>query len=430
MKFLHISDLHIGKSVNGFSMIAEQEHAFKQIIGYIRTERPAAVLIAGDVYDRAVPGVEAVRMFDDFLTELAGEDTAVLLISGNHDSPERLGYASRLLTEKRLYLCGTFDGSPNNVIINDEYGEVNFWLLPFIKPSAMRGLTGERGIAGESNTAGEHRIAEERSLTGERGIVGERSNVGEGNLAGELGIAEEREIESYDDAISMALENAVIDYTCRNVLVSHQFYTKAGISPIRSESELSPVGGLDAVSAELIERFDYVALGHLHGRQSVGTDHIHYCGSPVKYSFSEWRQEKSVTLVEIKEKGWLTTTELPLAPIHDMREIKGKLDKLTSDEISSLADKNDYIRVILTDEEEIIDPMGKLRSVYPNVMSLGFENSRMDIDIETITADAQSVETLSVYELFGEFFLETQGSVMSVEQAEIVRKLLERLDEE
>jgi exonuclease SbcD len=382
MKFLHLSDLHIGKIVNGFSMIAEQRHAFAQIMECVDTECPDAVVIAGDVYDRAIPGVEAVRLFDDLLTALAEKGVAVLLISGNHDSPERLGYASRVLSEKRLYLCGMFDGTLSRVILNDEYGEVSFWLMPFIKPSSLRGLFAER------------------------------------------------EIESYDDAVSAVLESADINYAARNVLVSHQFYTKAGVSPVRSDSELNPVGGLDAVSAELIERFDYAALGHLHGRQSVGAKHIRYCGSPIKYSFSEWRQEKAAVIVEIKEKGNLNVTALPLKPIHDMREIKGELAKLTSDEVAALADKDDYLRVILTDEEEIIDPMSKLRSVYPNVMSLGFENSRTNIDISAITADIEALETLSVYDLFSEFFLGVQGSVMSKEQADIVRGLLERSGEE
>ncbi|MCL2747084.1 MAG: exonuclease SbcCD subunit D [Oscillospiraceae bacterium] len=386
MKFLHLSDLHIGKSVNGFSMIAEQENAFRQILGYITTESPTAVIIAGDIYDRAIPSVEAVRLFDDFLTELAHEEIAVLLISGNHDSPERLGYASRLLLDKQLHLCGSFAGSPRKVILTDEHGEVNFWLLPFIKPTSMRVLSGEQ------------------------------------------------EIESYDDAIAAALGAANVDYTARNVLVSHQFYTKAGISPIRSESELNPIGGLDAVDAGIIERFDYAALGHLHGRQSAGEEHIHYCGSPIKYSFSEWKQKKSITLVALGEKGNLSTKTLPLTPLHDMREIKGEIDKLMRDEVACLADKEDYLRVVLTDEEEIIDPIGKLRSVYPNMMSLGFENSRTksraNTDMDAIMIASEAVEKLSIYELFGEFFLETQGSTMSEGQSEIVRELLERSGEE
>lgn len=377
MKFLHLSDLHIGKNVNGFSMIPEQKHAFEQIIGYIKTEQPAAVIIAGDVYDRAIPGVEAVRVFDDFLTALAGEDVVVLLVSGNHDSPERMNFASRLLSDKQLFIYGAFDGAVHKVTLDDGYGEVNFWLLPFIKPSSVRGMFGER------------------------------------------------EIESYDDAIAAALETAGIDYAARNVLVSHQFYTKAGVTSVRSESELNPVGGLDAVDSGLIERFDYAALGHLHGRQRAGAEHIRYCGSPVKYSFSECRQEKSVTIAEIGEKGSLTVKQLPIFPLHDMREIKGELEMLMSSEVSSLADREDYLRVILTDEEEIIDPVGKLRSVYPNIMSLGFENSRTNTNLAEIMTDIETVEKISPYDLFGEFFLSVQGSVMSMEQSVIVIDLLE-----
>ena len=377
MKFLHMSDLHIGKTVNGFSMIEEQKNAFKQVMGYIKAESPSAVIISGDIYDRAIPGVESVSVFDDFLTDLAHEDVALLLISGNHDSPERLSYASRLLSEKRLFFYGAFDGTAHKVVLTDEYGEVNFWLLPFIKPSSLYGMFGEK------------------------------------------------EIETYDDSVAAVLENENIDYSGRNVLVSHQFYTKAGVVPVRSESELNPVGGLDAVNADLIEKFDYAALGHLHGKQGVGSDHIRYSGSPIKYSFSEWRQEKSVSIVEIGKKGDLKIKNLPLVPLHDMREIKGKLNDLLKDGPSSPANNEDYLRVILTDEEEIIYPRDKLRSVYPNIMSLGFENSRTDINIEKIETDIESIKNLSPYKLFGQFFLEIRGSVMSAEQAAIVRDLLE-----
>ena len=375
MKFIHLADLHIGKSLNGFSMLGEQERAFKQIIGYIRDERPEAVVIAGDVYDRIVPGVEAVSLFDDFLTSLAGEGLAVLLISGNHDSPERLGFASRLLEDRKLFMCTAGD-NVRKVSFQDEYGEINFWLLPFARPATARGSFG--GFDGDS----------------------------------------------YDDMLAAALAASGIDYDARNVLVSHQFFTAAGVEPVRSESEMNYAGGLDAIDAELIGKFDYAALGHLHGAQEAGAGHIRYAGSPVKYSFSEWQQEKSVSLVEIGKKGELSVTALPLTPLHDMREIRGKIDELMSDGISSLADKNDYLRVILTDEEEIIDPMGKLRSVYPNIMGLGFENSRTMIDIGAISTDTMNIERLSPYDLFCEFFLDVQGSAMSPEQEEIVRRLL------
>ena len=381
MKFLHLSDLHIGKIVNSFSMLEEQRHAFGQIIGYIDSEKPDAVLIAGDVYDRAVPSVEAVRLFDDFLTDLAAKEVTVILISGNHDSPERLNYASRLLSARKLHLCGVFDGVLRSVRLSDTHGDVTFWMLPFIKPSGVRGLFADS------------------------------------------------EIDSYTDAVHAVLASADIDYSKRNVLLSHQFYTAADLSPIRSESEINPVGGLDAVDAGLLAKFDYVALGHLHGSQGVG-DNIRYAGSPVKYSFSEWKQAKSATLVQIEEKGCITVTALPLVPLRDMREIKGPLERLLSDEVSSQGNKEDYLRVILTDEDEIIDPMGKIRSVYPNVMALDFENSRTCIDVSAARSELDQLETLSLYDLFSEFFLEMSGGVMSEEQVEIVRELLEREGEE
>lgn len=381
MIFLHLSDLHIGKTVNGFSMLDEQRYVFRQVIGYVETEKPDAVLIAGDVYDRAVPGVEAVRLFDDFLTSLAAEDVAVLLISGNHDSPERLNYASRLLSERKLHLCGVFGGILQSVTLEDDYGEVDFWLLPFIKPSGVRGMFSDK------------------------------------------------EIESYTDAITAALDSVDIDYSRRNVLLSHQFYTAAGVTPIRSESEINPVGGLDAVDSTVLSRFDYVALGHLHGVQNSGNN-ARYAGSPVKYSFSEWNQNKSVTLVALREKSDIEIITLPLTQLHDMRELKGSLEILTSDEILTQGNREDYLRIILTDEEDIIDPMGKLRSVYPNVMALDFENSRTNLDVSAVPLGAEQIETLSTYDLFSEFFLEFSGAVMTEAQAEIVRELLEGGEDE
>ena len=404
MKLLHLSDLHIGKIVNRYSMIDEQKHVFEQIIEYIKTEQPNAVIIAGDVYDRAIPGVEAVGVFDDFLTALAREGVTVMIIAGNHDSPERMSFASRLLSEKKLFLYGSFDGTLHKLSLTDEYGEVHFWLLPFVKPLSVRAFFGE---SAPSKMAAPSEIA----VPSEIAAQGEVPRL----MCG---------IESYDDALAAILEGANIDYSCRNVLVSHQFYTKAGVTLERSESELNPVGGLDAIDAGLIGQFDYVALGHLHGAQPVGSRHIRYAGSPVKYSFSEWRHEKSVTMVVLNEKGSLDISALPLKPIHDMREIKGEIKKLMSDEIVSLADKEDYVRVILTDEEEIIDPIGKLRSVYPNIMCLDFDNARKHIDIGAIVSGAEKMEKLSPYELFNEFFLESQGSTMSDEQSEIVRELL------
>jgi exonuclease SbcD len=377
MTFFHLADLHIGKSVNGFSMLAEQKHVLEQVIGTIQSERPDAVIIAGEVYDRAVPSVEAVRLFDDFLTALAREEAAVLLIAGNHDAPERLAYGSRLLADKRLYLCGAFDGAIRKVTLPDAFGEVNFWLLPFIKPAAVRGFFGDRPF------------------------------------------------DTYNDALAAVLETADMDWNARNVLISHQFYTRSGVSPERSDSESNPIGGLDAMDAAPLDRFDYAALGHLHGAQTVGRDTIRYAGSPLKYSFSERGQRKGMNLVELGEKGSVTVTRLPLTPLHDMRQIQGPLEELRKPEIVNSADPADYLRVILTDEDEPVDAIGKLRSVYPHIMSLDFENARTSIGLSSISAELDAVQTLSPYELFSEFFLEMRGSVMSDEQAAIVRDLLE-----
>ena len=375
MKFLHLSDLHIGKIVNGVSMIEEQRHVFGQIAGYARTVE--AVLVAGDVYDRAVPGVDAVRLFDDFLTDLAGTGTSVFVIAGNHDSPERLNYASRLLSKGNVFLCGLLDGVMRSVTLDDEYGSVNFWLLPFIKPSSLRGYYGDA------------------------------------------------EIGNYSDAVRTVIENSGIDFNDRNVLISHQFYTAAGIEPVRSESETDFVGGLDAADAGILSRFDYAALGHLHRAQSVGAENIRYGGSPLKYSFSEWKHEKSATLVDIREKGSLSISALPLTPIHDMREIKGPIDRLTSAEVLRDAEWEDYMRVILTDEGDIVDAMGKIRSAYPNVMSLDFENSRAGKESDYAGYEGEELQNISIFDLFSRFFKEIKNTDMSARQEKIVRELLE-----
>jgi len=371
MKIFHISDLHIGKIIHGVSMIEEQEHVFKQIIDSINELCPQAVIIAGDVYDRTVPSVEAVRVFDNFITNIAETNTPVLLISGNHDSGERLGYASRLLTEKKLFFSSFFEGRIQKITLQDEYGNIHFWLLPFVKPIYVRGTY--------------------------------------------------ENVDSYEKAIAVVLENENINYQERNILISHQFYTNADNDTILSDSESHPVGGLDAVSIELVEKFDYVALGHLHRAQSVGGKHIRYSGSPLKYSFSEVNHKKGITVVDFFGKGEINISDIPLVPLHDMRDIRGKFEELLT------GTSDDYIRVILTDEEEQLDPVGRLRTRYPNILSLQYANRHESLDFNIPNIDRLNV---SSYELFCEFFKEIQESrgrcaKMSQEQADIVQKLLE-----
>ncbi|MDR1834372.1 MAG: exonuclease SbcCD subunit D [Fusobacteriaceae bacterium] len=382
MKFLHLADLHIGKNVNGFSMIEEQKHIFKQIADFIKTQEPEAVIIAGDVYDRALPSIEAVRVFDDFLTELARLRMTVLVISGNHDSPERMDFASRLLAEQKLYICGAYTGAIQKVTLPDRYGNVHFWLLPFIKPYSVRSFF------------------------------------------------KDMDLESYDEALAAALRRESVDFGERNVLVSHQFYGKTGVLSLRSDSEISSVGGLDEVDSSHVEKFDYVALGHLHGAQSVGNPKIRYAGSPLKYSFSEIGQKKSITLVELREKGDLSITEQPLTPLRDMREIRGSLADLTSGKATEVTPRDDYYRVILSDADDVVDPMGKLRMVFPNIMGLAFENRRAEANLEEIRVDMDRMKRLSLYDLFSEFFEEIQGIPLSPAQTGIVRELLEREGEQ
>ncbi|MDR1262093.1 MAG: exonuclease SbcCD subunit D [Oscillospiraceae bacterium] len=379
MKFLHLADLHVGKVVNGFAMLDEQKYIFSQIVECIRAEKPDAVLIAGDVYDRPVPGADAVVLFDEFLTDLAETGVTVMLVSGNHDSPERLSFASRLLRDRRLYLCGTRSDAPLRVPLEDEYGDVCFWLMPFIKPAFLR------------------------------------SDVG----------ADHIHIESYSDAFDAVLSRGDIDYSRRNVLVSHQFFMSVGIEPLRADSEMNPVGGLDAIDASLISGFDYAALGHLHMAQNVGKDSIRYAGSPLKYSFSEWRREKTITIVEIRQKGDVAISVLPLKPRHDMRVIKGRISDLLDESVVSQGDKYDYIHVILTDDGEIIDPMDKIRAAYPNVMSMESDNARARAMFAAATPEGDALAASSPYDLFSEFFLQFSGRAMSDTQSRIVRELLE-----
>ncbi|MDR0424646.1 MAG: exonuclease SbcCD subunit D [Clostridiales Family XIII bacterium] len=375
MKFLHIADLHIGKTVNGFSMAEPQAEVLGQIAALARGRAPGAVVIAGDIYDKPMPGADAVRIFDRFLTELSETGAAVLAIPGNHDAPERIGFAGKIMEKHNVFMCGPFDGRPQAVRLEDEFGGINFFMLPFINPRAARRFFGEAAA------------------------------------------------ESYDSALRAAVGAADVDFSSRNVLIAHQFVISAGCEPERSDSEAGPVGGLDSVDASVFSGFDYVALGHLHGAQHVGLPHIRYAGSPLKYSFSEWRHSKAALSVEIREKGHISIQSLPLTPLHDMRKIRGPLSELLSGEIAGQGDRQDYMHVTLTDDDEIIDAIGKVRSVYPNVMALAFDNRRTQ---EAPAAwEPGSIEGLSPFGLFEAFFAAQNGAPMNGRQAAIAKELLE-----
>ena len=373
MKLFHLSDLHIGKRVNEVSMLEDQAYILSEIIRLIDDHRPDAVLIAGDVYDKSVPPAEAVALFDDFLVRLSVRKVPVMVISGNHDSPERLAFGGRLMEGAGVYVSPVYEGKVNSVTLSDAHGDVHFWLLPFVKPVHVRRF------------------------------------------------APEAEIESYTDAIRAAIGQMDMDVSSRNVLLTHQFVTGAATC----ESEELSVGGSDNVDASVFDGFDYVALGHLHGPQNIGSNRVRYCGTPLKYSFSEAGHFKSVTVVHLGAKGELSLETLPLVPRRDMRAIRGTFAELTDKAFYSAQQREDYLHVVLTDEEDVPEAMGRLRVVYPNVMKLSYDNTRTRGDREI--GGAQDVQVKSPLELFEELYEKQNNQPMSEAQRAFSQDLIESI---
>ena len=385
MKLIHLSDLHLGKRVNGFSMIEDQKYILNEILRVVREEEADAVVIAGDVYDKTVPPAEAVQLFDDFLVRLSEQTCSVLIISGNHDSPERLAFGAQLMTASGVYVSPVYDGNIRPVTFEDEFGSVHVFLLPFLKPAHVRA------------------------------------------------VFPEKEINAYSDAVRIAVEQMDINQQERNVLVTHQFVTGSQ----SCESEELSVGGTDHIDADIFGAFDYVALGHLHSPQNI---HIpsekgesenqtmaRYCGTPLKYSFSEDRHQKSVTIVELNEKGVTLLKTVPLIPKREMREIRGSYMDVTSREQYQSEDQTDYLHITLTDEEDVFDAIGKLRSIYPNLMKLDYDNSRVHArGIHT----AAAAETKQPAQLFADFFQMQNGRELSSRQEQLMEKLVESIWED
>ena len=376
MKIVHLSDLHLGKRVNEFSMLEDQAYILIRILNVLDDVKPDAVIIAGDVYDKSVPSAEAVELFDDFLWKLAQRRLQVFIISGNHDSAERIAFASRLIDSSGIHLSPVYNGKVAPVSLQDQYGPVNFYMLPFIKPAHVRRFF------------------------------------------------EDAEINSYTDALRVAIDAMGMDHSQRNVLITHQFVTGAS----RSESEDISVGGADNVDAAVFDGIDYVALGHIHGPQNIGSDRIRYCGTPLKYSFSEVNHTKSVTVVTLAEKGKLTTETIPLTPKHDMRELRGFYMDLTARQAYEGTATDDYLHITLTDEEDIPDVMNKLRVIYPNLMKLEYDNKRTRSGREITGADAP--ESKSPLELVAEFYELQNGQPMSEEQARYSKEIIEKIWED
>lgn len=376
MKIMHLSDLHIGKKVNEYSMLQDQIYILKEILRIIDNEKVETVIIAGDVYDRSLPPNEALELFDEFLYQLSSRNVNVFVISGNHDSPERISYGGRMMTENKIFLSPVYDGNVKPISLNDDYGEVNFYLLPFIRPADIRRYFPDENI------------------------------------------------ENYTDAVKVAIDNMNVDFSERNILITHQFVTGAELS----ESEDIIVGGTDNVSGEVFDGFDYVALGHIHREQTVGKDNIRYCGTPLKYSFSEAKHIKSVTILDFNDKGNIEYSKIPLTPFRDMREIRGTYYELTLKSNYENTNTDDYLHITLTDEEDIPDAIGKLRSIYPNIMKLDYDNLRTR---GSGTVDAiENIESKSPFELFADLFKQQNNQDMSKEQEEIMRNLIDKIWEE
>lgn len=376
MKFLHLSDLHIGKRVNEVSMLDDQAYILDQILCIADVERPDAVLIAGDIYDRSIPSNEAVTLFDDFLVKLAKRHLPVLMISGNHDSPERLSFGGRLLDASGIYISPVYHGNIQPITLTDSYGPVHFWLLPFIRPAHVRRFFPDEAI------------------------------------------------ESYTDACRTAISHMSIDPAERNVLITHQFVTGA----VTCESEELSVGGTDNVDASIFDVFDYVALGHIHGPQNIGSNRIRYCGTPLKYSFSESDHHKSVTVVTINEKGTLHIQLQPLLPRRDLRQIRGSFAALTNKSSYKGTALDDYLHIILTDEEDVPEAIGKLRLIYPNIMKLSYDNTRTRTD--RVIDAAADVQRKAPLELFEELYEMQNNQPMSEEQRIFAQDLIESIWEE
>lgn len=374
MKLIHLSDLHLGKRVNEFSMLEDQAYILGEIIQLIDQEQPAAVLIAGDIYDKSVPSAEAVELFDSFLVRLAKRKLQVFAISGNHDSPERIAFASRLIDSSGVHLSPVYHGAITPTVLTDQFGPVHIYMLPFIKPVHVR-----------------------RQFP-------------------------DREINSYTDAAAAAIEAMELDPTVRNVLIAHQFVTGA----TRSDSEEVSVGGLDNVDASVFSPFDYVALGHIHSPQNIRSEHIRYCGTPLKYSFSEASQKKSVTVVELGEKGDLSVRTLPLQPKRDMVELKGTYEELTSRAFyENTTYREDYVHITLTDEDIIMNALGKLRVIYKNVMKLDYDNTRTRHS--AVVSGDDAVQDKDPNTLFAEFYQLQNNAPMSMQQTEYMRTVIEKI---
>ncbi len=374
MRFFHLSDLHIGKRVNDFSMIEDQRYILGKILAEIDIYKPDAVLIAGDVYDKTVPTAEAVKVLDEFLYELVKRKLVVIMISGNHDSPERLAFGANIMKNQNVYISPVFDNNLQPIMLTDEFGEIAVYMLPYIKPIHVKKYYPDV------------------------------------------------EISTYNDAIKTVIDNIELDKSVRNIILAHQFITSAVVS----ESEEIFVGTIENISSEIFDDFDYVALGHLHRPQKVKRDTLRYAGSPLKYSFSEVNNKKSITYFDMLDKSSpIEVKTIPLVPIRDMKEITGRYDELVSKNYYADLNLDDYYHITLTDEHDIPNALSKLRSVYKNIMKLDYDNKRTSQNIAI--KKVADIEKKSPLEIVAEFYQKQNNDELNSQQIEYLDKVIEKV---
>lgn len=377
---MHLADLHLGKRVNGFSMMEDQEYILNRILEIMEEEQPDGLLIAGDVYDKTIPPAEAVRRMDDFLTAVAAKHVPVFLISGNHDSAERVAFGHQLMQGSGIWISPVYDGTIRHHTLEDRWGEVNIYLIPFLRPSVVRSFFPDV------------------------------------------------EIEDYTDALRTIIEDLQVDTSRRNVVLAHQFVTAAGALPETCDSEQLSVGGLDRVDGSVFSPFDYTALGHLHGPQRVGSETIRYAGSPLKYSFSELHQKKSVTVAELREKGETEIRQIPLQPRREMIELRGTFEEILEEARKKGELQTDYYHMILADETDVVDALSRLREYYPNIMLLDYDNRRTRSQKEVEQLDR--VEERTPGELFAALYEQQNGQEMDSDRKEYLDGLIREIWEE
>ncbi len=373
MKLLHLSDLHIGRRLYEYSLLEDQKYLLNQILNLVDDERPQAVLIAGDVYDKSVPSAEAVSLFDDFLVRLAGKNTEIFIISGNHDSPERLAFGGRLMESRGVHVSPVYSGAIAPITLD---GKFDFYLLPFVRPGNVRA------------------------------------------------VHPDAKIESYTDAVRTAIEAMPVNEGHVRILLSHQFVTGA----VRSDSEESYVGDMGNVDSDVFGGFDYVALGHIHSAQNMKSPHVRYCGTPMAYSLSEIECEKSATIVNLSGEGDLQIRTIPLKPLHNIRKIRGAYNDVTNREYYETVQRDDYIQVILTDETDIPDAHGSLHRIYPNLLCIAYDNNRTRRN--QIVGVSDGIEEKSPMQLFEELFEKQNNQPLNERQKQIVTELMEEVERE